>query len=183
MNTPIQLTVLSGTVTSCPRTTQALATAIAAAQRVLLPVDVSFFIAGPNEPTVEQRSLVWVKTDAATEVIVGLYRWSPLYSAWLRNHWEFIGGVPPTYERRLFFGTLNQLETHDGGESGTVTNTTGPFWEVDSTKADKWPIGVGTEVVTVNTTAQVFDDAVPGDPAAVGVYFIKPTGRLFDRGN
>lgn len=151
--------------------------------QVLLPGTISFFIISPDEPSVEFRDRLWVKTDAATNTVIGYFTYSPFYGKWLANHWQFNGGVPPTNKREIFTGSLTDLETYDGGESGTVSDTTGPFWEQDTVFSDTWPLGIGATIPTPLTTAQVFTVTTPADPKAIGVYFIKPTGRIYDRGN
>jgi len=163
----------------CPANNQELANAIAESIEVFLPNEFAFAIMGPNQPTVEQRGRIWAKTDASTGVIVGFFTWNLVVGAWTKNHWN--GGVVPTYERRIFVGTLTQLETYDGGEAGTVSQSTGPFWQRDTAFSDLWPLGVGTLIAAPLGTLAVFDDATPGVPNAIGVYFIKPTTRLWDR--
>lgn len=162
----------------CPASQQQFANDIADAIEVFFPGEFALTIQSPNQPTVEQRSMIWAKTDASTGVIVGFYTWNIVVGQWTRNHWPL--GVIPTYERRIFVGTLTQLETYDGGSAGTVSQSTGPFWERDTAFTDMWPIGVGTEVTAPLATADIFDDSTPDDPKAIGVYFIKPTARLWD---
>lgn len=163
----------------CPASQQQFANDIADAIEVFFPGEFALTIQSPNQPTVEQRSMIWAKTDASTGVIVGFYTWNTTIGAWARNHWPL--GVIPTYERRIFVGTLAQLEVFDGGESGTVSQSTGPFWERDTAFNDLWPLGVGSLIAAPLTTLAVFDDATPGAPNAIGVYIIKPTARLWDR--
>ncbi len=162
----------------CPASQQQFADDIAAAIEVFFPGEFALTIKSPNQPTVEQRDMTWNKVDASTGQTVGYYEWNVVVGQWTRNHWPL--GVIPTYERRIFVGTLLQLETYDGGESGTVSQSTGPFWENDTAFANAWPLGVGSLIAAPLTTLQVFDDAVPGDPKAIGVYIIKPTARLWD---
>lgn len=145
----------------------------------VLPGDFTVWNVGPNEPTIENRSKPWHKTDPSTFIGMGDFDYSPTFGAWLKRHWN--ANQAPFNERRMFIGSLTDLETYDGGEPGTVSDTTGPFWEKDANFDNKWPLGVGALIVTVNTDLQVFDDATPGPPSARGVYFIKPTGRLYDR--
>jgi len=163
----------------CPANNQELANAIAESIEVFLPNEFAFAIMGPNQPTVEQRGRIWAKTDASTGVIVGFFTWNVIIGAWAANHWR--GGVVPTYERRIFVGTLTQLETYDGGEPGTISQSTGAFWVQDTAFTDKWPIGVGTVAIAPLTALDVFDDAAPGPPQAIGVFVVKPSGRIWDR--
>ena len=143
----------------CPTTNQQFADDIAAA--------------------VEQRDRIWAKVDDSTGVIIGFYTWNTVVGQWVKNHWPL--GVIPTNERRIFIGSLLALESYDGGESGTISQSTGSFWVQDTAFTDKWPLGVGTLIAAPLSTLSVFDDAVPGVPDAIGVYVIKPSSRLWDR--
>lgn len=162
----------------CPSSQQAFANAVAESLEVFFPGEFSLTIKSSSQPTVEQRSMTWNKVDASTGVSVGYFEWNVVIGQWAKNHWN--GGVVPTYERRIFVGTLTQLETYDGGESGTVSQSTGPFWTRDTAFDNAWPLGIGSLIAAPLTTLQVFDDAAPGDPKAIGVYIIKPTARLWD---
>ncbi len=123
--------------------------------------------------------MTWNKIDASTGQSLGLFEWNYITGGWTKNHWN--GGVIPTNERRIFIGSLLALESYDGGESGTVSQSTGPFWQRDTDFDNAWPLGIGALIVAPLATLQVFDDATPGDPKAIGVYFIKPTARIWDR--
>jgi len=155
---------------------------IAQNMQVVLPGSISFFITQSSEPTVENRSKVWIKTDSTNGTIVGVFTWSPNYGFWLMNRWMFNGGSPPFSERRIFVGQSTDVPFYDGGESSTVSDVTGPFWVVDPAFADKWPLGVGTTIALPGVTAQEFATGA-NDPKAIGVYFLKPSGRIFVRGN
>jgi len=163
----------------CPATQQQFADDIAAALEVFFPGEFALTIKSPNQPTVEQRSMTWNKTDASTGQSLGYFEWNTITGGWTKNHWA--GGVIPVYERRIFIGTLAQLELYDLGEPGTVSASTGPFWQRDTAFSDLWPLGVGALIAAPLGTLAVFDDATPGVPNAIGVYFIKPTARYWDR--
>jgi hypothetical protein len=132
----------------CPVGLQATADAIAASLEVFFPVAYTPVIKSPNQPTVEQRLYSWNKVDATTGQSVGVFEWNIVVGQWTRNHWPL--GVIPTYERRLFSGSALNAETYDGGQPGTVSASTGPFWTEDATL-----------------------------PVA-GFLVLKPTARLFD---
>ena len=163
----------------CPATNQQFADDIAAALEVFFPGEFALTIKSSNQPTVEQRSMTWNKTDASTGQSVGYFEWNVVVGQWTKNHWP--GGVIPTYERRIFVGTLTQLSVYDGGEAGTISQSTGSFWVQDTAFTDKWPLGVGSLIAAPLGTLSVFDDAVPGVPDAIGVYVIKPSSRIWDR--
>lgn len=147
--------------------------------QVFFPIEFAIWNFGPDEPTVENRSFPWHKTDEATGVGVGDFDWAPTLGRWVKNHW-LPSGIVPTSERRLFVGPSGDVDTYDGGSSGTVSSITGPFWEIDTSFNDKSLIGVGTTYTPVGTDFQIFDDATPGDPKFRSVYVLKPTGRIYD---
>lgn len=132
---------------------------------------------GPNQPGSSQRSLPWFVTDLATGAPVngGQVAWSPTYGRWVAEY-----PIPASSGVRWdWVLSLTDLETFDGGSAGTVSDTTGPFWEVDALWADKFGLGVGTVIPTVATNLDVFDDAAPGAPQARSFYKIKRTARRF----
>ena len=134
------------------------------------------------------RDKPWLKLDAITGTIVGIFSWSPTYGQWLSNHWLYAGQTPPLNERRMFVGTLTDLETYENGEGGTVSATTGPFWALDSAFNGMMPYGAfagsmtTTPIITPLVTSVFDTTGAATDPEAIGVYFIKPSGRIFDRG-
>ena len=144
---------------------------------VTLPGTVTPWNYGPNQPGNSVRDRPWLVTDEVTGAPVngGTVTWSPAYGRWVSVYPTPSG----TGIRMIWVGSLSELENYDGGEPGTVSEVTGPFWERDTALNDLVPIGVGTTIATVGTSTQVFDDATPGDPKLVGVYFIKRTCRLY----
>lgn len=144
---------------------------------VFFPGVYAVFNSGPDEPSVEDRDKIWVKTDATTNIMVGIYSWAPTFGAWVKYHWQ--NGVVPTQERRLFAGNSADVDTYDGGASGGITATTGPFWQIDTDWADKIPVGVGTNYTPQGTDFSPFT-AGAAAPVIRAVYVIKPTGRTLD---
>jgi hypothetical protein len=154
--------------------------------QVFFPAQFVVWNTGPDQPTVEQRSRPWHKTDPSTSVGVGDFDYSPVFGLWLKNHWVNNGGNPPFNERKIFIGSLTDLELFDGGSPGTVSPVTGPFYEVDTTFANLIPVGVGVFAPNVNVAIPAPKIASAGaagtDPGAMGVYFVKATGRIYDVG-
>ena len=134
----------------CPSSQQQFADDVAASLEVFFPIAYTPVIKSPNQPTVEQRSYTWNKVDATTGQSVGYFEWNIVVGAWTRNHWPL--GVIPTGERRLFDGTALALETYDGGEPGTISQSTGPFWVQDGV------LVVGSLLV-IKPTARIWDRA------------------------
>jgi hypothetical protein len=151
--------------------------------QVFFPAVFTVWNTGADEPTVENRARPWHKTDSSTSIGVGDFDYSPIYGLWLRRHWP--AGNPPFNERKIFIGSLTDLELFDGGEPGTISDVTGAYWQQDTTFANLIPVGVGVFAPNVNVAIPAPKLASAGaagtDPGAMGVYFIKPTGRLFDR--
>lgn len=148
---------------------------VANALIVTFPGNYTAWNFGPNQPGNSDRSRPWLVTDGADNAPLGVATWSPTYGKWIAPH-----PTPPSGDLRvLWVGSLTSLETYDGGEAGTVTDTTGPFWEADTAFDDKFPLGVGATITTVATNDDVFDDATPGAPQARSVYFLKRTTRIY----
>lgn len=108
---------------------------------------------GPTVPSVDNRVYPWFRTGADYEE--GWYYWDGTY--WVSAH-----PVPASgSERRLWVGTLNELELYDGGDINAVTSTSGPFWEEDTDFAARSPIHPGTTAGgTIITVGANFGDDV-----------------------
>lgn len=185
-NTNLPVTITPFPPGTCFQTDQDLANAIAAAIRVTLPGTITPWNVGPNQPAVNDRDKPWLKTDDITNTIVGIFNYSPTYGNWVQNHWLLNGNNPPLNERRIFVGTLSDLETFDGGEPGTISASTGPFWiQAEAAFTGGVPVGVPADaaIAPLGTEALATIPAT-GSPNVnvVGVYFIQPSGRIFDRG-
>lgn len=160
----------------CPPTQQAFADAIAESLEVFLPNEFVFAILGPSQPTVEQRGRLWFKQDPSTGLYQGPFTWLTVIGQWGKLHWPT--GTVPTDERKLYVGTEASVETFDGGSPGTVSLSTGPFWEVDHDLDDRIPIGADTVPVGTSANTQVGADGAKTE--VWGVFMLKPTGRLID---
>lgn len=137
-----------------------------------LPINFTTWNTGSSEPTVENRGLPWHKTNAGAPD----YNYDFFNGQWVSLYW------PPASSslRMLWVGTLTALETFDGGEAGTVSDDTGPFWERDTDFTDKILIGAGT--VAVNTNSSTLADGTSATDQVRGLYVIKRTGRKYRRG-
>lgn len=108
---------------------------------------------GDSEPTVDDRDKPWLRLNVDQ---------SPdQWYVYFNGEWVWEHEVPASSnERRIWVGSTVDLETYDGGSAGAVTATTGPFWEVDTDFAARFPLGVGTlplsgTVVNVTDTGGV----------------------------
>ncbi len=120
--------------------------------------------------------MTWNKVDASTGQSLGFFEWNVITGGWTRQH--FPNGIDFN-ERRLFIGTLAQLSVYDGGEPGTVSQSTGAFWVQDTNFTDSIPIGAGT--VPVNTSENTRVGATGANTLVWAAYVIKPSGRIWDR--
>lgn len=98
----------------------------------------SLFTVSSSTPSTDDEDRPWFRlsgTDKSPE---------RLYQFW-QGQWVSLHQTPASdSERRLWVGSPTELITYDGGAAGTVTDTTGPMWEVDTLFAAKFPFGVGT---------------------------------------
>lgn len=131
------------------------------------------------EPSVEDRDKLWFKlgVDGGLDVPVPLV-YSATYARWVGRHPQQRGSG---FAHMIWTGTTDQLKTFDGGSDAAVTPTTGPMWEVNAAFEDLFPVGVkaGGLIEAPLTSLEIFDDATPGPPSGVGVYFIRRTERIF----
>lgn len=118
----------------CPSSHQQLANDIVGGTtaQFLSSIGNTFFNTGSNEPSAENRVYPWFDNDANW--------WIFLNGSWSRKH-----PVPPnSSERRLWLSTTADLQTHDGGSVGTITDSTGPMWEVDTSFQARFLVAPGT---------------------------------------
>lgn len=102
-------------------------------------------------PGTTDRDKIWWQIDGSGHV-VGWWKYSG--GSWRRPYDPT--GVIDTFERRLYMGSEASLQTYDGGTAVAVTDTTGPFWEVDHdfdgyTFAAPGTIPGTSDVLTVGT--------------------------------
>lgn len=95
----------------------------------------SFFNYGPNTPAPDERDRPWIRLDASGN-IDKMYSYSN--GAWVAKHPAAPGDVI------MYEGTEASIDTHDGGEAGAITATTGPMWQKVSTINGRFPLGPGT---------------------------------------
>jgi len=114
---------------------------------------------GENIPGVNARIYPWIRINSGEQD--GLWYWNTSLSAWVRPH-----PVPASSDVRLIWvGTLSDLDTFDGGDSGTPGIASGPMWEVDTDFSAKFPVGVGTftNAGAINVGESTTDTGVTGE--------------------
>lgn len=158
-----------------------LANAIAENLVVTFPGSLTPWNIGPNVPSVDNRDKPWLKINATDGSVVGVFSWNTVQGQWTSNHWG-VAGQPPLNERRIFVGTLSDLNTYEGGSPGTVSPTTGPFWIQDPAFTDGFAVGAGGTIVATPLDLNKNYTQGAAFPQGVGVFFIQPSGRIFDVG-
>lgn len=102
------------------------------------PVSLTGVLLQEAEPSVEQRGFIWARLIAGAPVNPFMWLW--VNGAWVAKH-----PIPVIDERRwLYTGVAGSIDTLDGGAVAAVSDTTGPFWEIDTTYEARFPLGVGT---------------------------------------
>lgn len=102
-------------------------------------LEIQGVVLSATEPDPDDRDKLWIELDASSNPVRhwifanGLWRWP-----------HEVPAAPNSHERRLWVGTEAELETYDGGSAGTVSDVSGPFWEVDHDFDQRIPIGPGT---------------------------------------
>ena len=91
----------------------------------------------------------------------GWYYWDDTIGAWIKPHPTPASGG----ERRCFVGSTTDLQTYEGGNANAVDDADGPFWEVDSSFAARFPVGVGSfdNAGDVGVTDTTTSTAVAGE--------------------
>lgn len=125
------LSILPGTLppNACFANEQARLVAFAENMQAVLPGGMAFYNFGASKPSVENQAYPWFRTTDG--------RWYFFSGQWIApvNY--------SVYERRLFYGSLAQLVTYDGGDTGVPSPTSGPMWIVDIDFDGRSPMGPG----------------------------------------
>lgn len=85
-----------------------------------LPDSYSTVNVGNIKPAAIDQNKPWLRTNV-DGTIDGWYTFAN--GIWRRPHTDFVGKTV------LYTGSIANIATFDGGSVGTVTETTGPFWE------------------------------------------------------
>ncbi len=102
-----------------------------------LPGQYTVWNYGNTEPAASDRSNPWLRLNADG---------SPdrIY-VYFGGNWVSPNPViPESPEIRIWSGLIADLVTYDGGEAGTVTDSTGPMWEEVTAMRGLFPLGAGT---------------------------------------
>jgi hypothetical protein len=127
----VLLPIIPGSLPSgaCYNSEQARLNAFAAAMEAQLNGE-AFYNYGDSKPDVADQGYPWLRTtDMRWYYFEGVWK-SPVPSYSL-------------YERRLFVGSLGDLQTYDGGDTNPASTESGPMWEVDTAFEGRSPMGPG----------------------------------------
>lgn len=135
----------------CP-SPQQLANDIASGMTAYVEGGYMFFNYGSTQPIPDDQNKPWLRinNDGTPD------RWYVYANgAWLWPH----PTSPSSSERRMWAGLEADLVNYDGGSTGSITDSTGPMWEVDHDFDARFPLGPGTltgaGVVAVGATGGV----------------------------
>ena len=153
--TLITLTPPSLPIGYCPSNYQQLANDVISGTQANFnsAIGNSFFNFGPTTPALNNQVYPWLDENGNWWVFQSGY--------WLRQHPIAAGSD----ERRIYVGTTTDLQTYDGGNTGTASNWSGPMWEVDTEFSARFPVGVGTFAASgaVVVKGKVTSTAVAGE--------------------
>lgn len=100
--------------------------------RVYMPGQtVPLFVFGKDTPPAQYRAYPWIKLRSAdVHDVERVYSWSNTYQKWICRHpyqWHVVNEGCPVV--MLWYGTEEELKTFDGGDTGTLSDISGPMWE------------------------------------------------------
>lgn len=128
----ILLPLIPGTLPAgfCPSTEQERLNTYADYLEAQLSAGMAFYNYGSSAPAVQYQAYPWLRT---TDM-----RWYRFEGVWKSPVQDY-----SLYERRLFVGSLGDLQTYDGGDTDPQSTESGPMWEVDTAFEGRSPMGPG----------------------------------------
>ncbi len=120
----------------CPASYQALLNDFVARLSGYVPNGIKGTVISATPPVAEDQDKLWIKLSGTSPIGWFIYD----NGSWVRPHEAPASGD----ERRLWVGSTVDLQTYDGGDTNAVGPTPGPFWEVDTDFAAKFPVAPGT---------------------------------------
>lgn len=132
--TPVTITTASVPEAYCPTTLREAWPFLVALLGAEIP-GLAFFNYGNTTPSPDNQDKPWrrLNTNGTPD------RWYDYVGGvWLARHPAAPGTII------MYDGAEATIDTFDGGEAGTVSETTGPMWERVTALNARFPIGVGT---------------------------------------
>lgn len=115
-----------------------------------LASDLRGVIISESAPAAADQDKLWVQTTGGAPIRQFIY----FNAQWVWPHASAAGGN----ERRLWVGTLAQLVTYDGGDSGALGDASGAMWAEDTDFAGRSPMHPGTITNAVPATTLGVND-------------------------
>lgn len=131
----------------CPQSWQEVINKMAESTVALQSSNFTVLLTGNSTPPATDRDKIWYKDDDSR-----VYQWNSSVGKWVSEHPMPAAGAV----RKVWVGSASELVTHDGGDSGSAGDASGPMWEIDSAFSARVLIGQGTlpsgEVINVLAT-------------------------------
>lgn len=104
-----------------------------------LPGTFALPVFGDSTPSVDDRDKFWVRTIASR--FDAVYTYDPTIGLWTT---KFYPDPDAGAKVQIYTQDPANIPTLDGGTAGAVTAYTGPFWQIATEFAARFPIGLGT---------------------------------------
>lgn len=178
MSAPIIITTASVPEGYCPTSLRDAWSFLVSLLTATLQGTINLFNVGNTTPLPDDEDKPWLP-DAFSGSNPPAFAYQFKGGDWIMPHPIPSGAI------MLYSGSPGSIATFDGGEAGTVTETTGPMWEIDTDMAGKFPLGPGTLesgfVVAVGDTGGTEKVALVEDN--IPLFEISPTYALEDGAN
>lgn len=123
----------------CPPSVQQFANDLQSGSRLSSSISLDKVILSDTPPT--DHTKLWFKTLGGAPFpfpAIPLYSWHTSLAAWVAAHYRLPG--QHTWED---FDTAADIDTYDGGATGVVSPTGGPFWVIDPAYDGRSPMSPG----------------------------------------
>lgn len=126
-------------------------------------------IISSTAPGVNDRDKLWFNTNNSDN---NIYHWETAIGGWGREH-----PFRPSSTKRVWFKTVAEMKSEDGGNTNSVNVGDGPFWEEDTTMSGTFALAIGdvpgtTPVVTITegSTGGAYEHVLTEAEGANGVH-------------
>ena len=110
--------------------------------KITLAMSGDFTLLSQGETTPTDTNYLWYNYNDQR-----IYRYYG--NTWIARH-----PIPASSPiREIWTSTESALKTYDGGEDTAVSDSTGPFWEIDTTFVSRFPLGAGTLITSLADVA------------------------------
>lgn len=143
INLPIHINPFSFPSGYCPATWNVFVNDLTSRITGYVEGTYNLFNYGPTAPTdPNDRLKPWLKLDGSGFPVSWYVYVGGTVAAWVWPH-EIAAS---SAFRQIFTGPSTDIDTLDGGEAGAVTDSSGPFWAIDSAFEARSPMGVAAVI-------------------------------------